>query len=280
MHRLGTLFVLSVLVFSCAVSHAAGDNVLLFNGKDLDGWKLFTPDPNADVSKIWFVQNGVLCCSGNPVGYIRTVEEFQDYRLEFEWRWPGAGGNSGVLLHISGKDEVWPRSIESQLQDRQAGDFWVIGGAEFKEHTDPSDRRVPKKVDSNEKPVGEWNVMEIVCKDKTITVKVNGLLQNVATETTVNRGTIGFQSEGTPVEFRNIVLERLADKTETARGTVYEDRNANGVRDSGEPGVAGVLVSNQRDLVETDGDGRYAIEVDSDDIVFVIKPPDYDLSHE
>jgi hypothetical protein len=278
MNRFGTLAVfLSVLVCCCTVSHAAGDNVLLFNGKDLVGWKLFTPDPNADVNKIWSVQDGVLCCAGNPVGYIRTTEEFEQYRLEFEWRWPEAGGNSGVLLHINGEDAVWPRSIESQLQDRYAGDFWVIGGAEFKEHTDPSDRRVPKKVDSNEKPVGEWNVMEIVCKDNAITVKVNGLLQNVATETTVNRGTIGFQSEGTPIEFRNVVLERLDEKTETAHGTVFEDRNADGVRDSNEPGVSGVLVSNQRDLVETDGEGKYAIEVDDDEIVFVVKPPEYDL---
>jgi len=255
----------------------AGETFSLFNGRNVEGWKLFVPDPNVDVSKVWTVRDGVIHCAGNPVGYIRTLQEYENYRLRFEWRWPEGGGNSGVLLHISGEDVVWPRSIESQLQDRYAGDFWVIGGAEFKEHTNPADRRVPKRTDSNEKPLGEWNVKEIVCKDNTISVTVNGHLQNVATETNVNRGTIGFQSEGAPIEFRNITLEILDEETETATGTVFEDTNGSGKKDSGEPGIPSVLVSNQRDVVQTDAEGNYRLEVDDDDIVFVGKPADYDL---
>lgn len=60
--------------------------------------------------------------------------------------------------------------------------------------------------------------------------------------------------------------------TETARGVVYFDANTNGVRDAGEKGLEAVRVSNGREVVLTDEQGRYELEVDDDDIVFVIKP--------
>lgn len=59
---------------------------------------------------------------------------------------------------------------------------------------------------------------------------------------------------------------------EMARGVVFEDANANAVRDAGEGGIAGVLVSNGRDVVETGADGSYAIEVEPGRFVFVVKP--------
>jgi len=59
---------------------------------------------------------------------------------------------------------------------------------------------------------------------------------------------------------------------ETARGRVYEDLNRNGVRDEGEPGIAGVGVSNGRLVVQTAKDGTYALPVTNDTIIFVIKP--------
>ncbi|HEO71518.1 MAG TPA: DUF1080 domain-containing protein [Candidatus Hydrogenedentes bacterium] len=181
----------------------------LFNGKDLTGWELFTPDKNVDPKTIWSVQDGVLHCKGEPRGYCRTTKKYSDYKLTFQWRWPEKGGNSGLLMHISTPDKVWPRSIEGQLACNDAADFWVIDGTDFKEHTDKSDRRVLKKFPSNERPLGEWNTMIARCQGNTIWLWVNGLLQNKATETTVTEGYIGLQSEGTPIEFRNIILEPL-----------------------------------------------------------------------
>ncbi len=58
----------------------------------------------------------------------------------------------------------------------------------------------------------------------------------------------------------------------TAHGTVYNDLNGNGVRDEGEPGLPGVYVSNQREVVATDEDGRWSLPHDDDTIFFVIKP--------
>ena len=190
-------------------SEAKPKPIALFNGKDFTGWNLFVPDKDVDPKTVWSVRDGVVHCKGVPVGYMRTEKEYENYRLRLQWRWPEVGGNSGVLLHITGPDKVWPKSIESQLMSENAGDFWCIDGTDFKEHVNKAERRVPKKAKHNENEIGKWNTMEVVCKGNTIRVVVNGLLQNEATETTVIKGYIGLQSEGKPIEFRKITLEPL-----------------------------------------------------------------------
>jgi hypothetical protein len=64
-------------------------------------------------------------------------------------------------------------------------------------------------------------------------------------------------------------------QAETARGVVFEDENRNGVRDAGEPGIAGVRVSNGRDVVLTDRQGRYRIEAFDESVLFITKPSGY-----
>jgi len=58
----------------------------------------------------------------------------------------------------------------------------------------------------------------------------------------------------------------------TISGVVFDDRNASGVRDPGEPGLAQVAVSNGTDVVLTDADGRYELPAEGDATLFVIKP--------
>jgi hypothetical protein len=176
----------------------------LFNGKDFTGWILFVPD--ADPQQTWSVREGVIHCTGKPAGYIRTREQYRDYKLTVEWRFLKPG-NTGVLLHMTGPDRVWPRSIEAQGMYGNQGDFWVIGGTTFKEHGGKQDRRVPKQGPSHEKPVGEWNTYEILCKGDTIRVFVNGHLVNQATECSDTAGHICIQSEGSEFEVRRVTLE-------------------------------------------------------------------------
>lgn len=57
-----------------------------------------------------------------------------------------------------------------------------------------------------------------------------------------------------------------------ARGVVYEDQNANGAREAGEPGIPGVAVSNGLQVVSTGEDGSYQLPCGDDTILFVIKP--------
>jgi hypothetical protein len=204
--------VFAVLSFPAAANEP---QVRLFNGRDLTGWTAVSDQKDADPARTWSVAGGVLKCSGKPVGYLRTDREFADYVLTLEWRWPVGteGGNNGVLVHASKPRAlgIWPKSIEVQLHAGNAGDLWVIGTeldvpdkARRKEG-----RRHKNLTDNSEKPIGEWNRMEITCKGDTLRVKVNADLVNEATHCTVARGAIGLQSEGVPIEFRNIMLTPL-----------------------------------------------------------------------
>jgi len=67
----------------------------------------------------------------------------------------------------------------------------------------------------------------------------------------------------------------LDDRKLTATGVVFEDRSGTGSRQPGDPGIAGVLVSNGCDVAKTDSNGRYALPVDDETIIFVIKPTGY-----
>ena len=163
---------------------------------------------------VWSVKKGKLLCTGKPTGYLLTKKnDFENYVLSLEWRWPEKGGNNGVLVHVTdpGALGVWPKSLEVQLGSGDAGDFWVIGttidvpNAE----TRREDRRHLNLTDDSEKPLGEWNEMEITCRGNEVIVRVNGKLVNHATNVSQTKGAIALQSEGTPIEFRNIKLKPL-----------------------------------------------------------------------
>ena len=57
-----------------------------------------------------------------------------------------------------------------------------------------------------------------------------------------------------------------------ASGTVFNDLNGNGKHDDGEPGLEGIAVSNQKEIVQTDAEGNWALPHDEDTAFFVIKP--------
>ena len=186
--------------------------IQLCNGTDFSGWELFVPDDSTDVKDVWFVKDGVIHCKGVPNGYMRTEAEYSNYTLYVDWRWVEKGSNSGVLLHVQEPDQVWPRCIECQLKSGNAGDFVLIGTGSItveKEKFKNTEKFliIPKKEESNEKPIGEWNSYKIVCKDNNITCYVNDVLQNDGTQASLSKGKIAFQSEGAPIEFRNIKLE-------------------------------------------------------------------------
>ena len=111
------------------------------------------------------------------------------------------------MADSSSNDKVWPKSIEAQGQFRAKGDIWNIDNFPMK--TDPArtnGRHTVKLHPDNEKPLGGWNDYEMVLKGGDLEIYVNRLLQNTATECDATPGKICFQSEGSEVEFRNIVL--------------------------------------------------------------------------
>jgi hypothetical protein len=216
--RSATLFVTLWAVFAAASSGLfaeEAETIALFNGQDLGGWTFHLADPSAKMEDVWSVADGLLTCTGKPAGYLITKkDDFHDYRLTLDWRWhTGKGGNNGVLVHCStpGALGVWCKSIEVQLASGNAGDFWVIG-TELdvpNEAERKKGRRHLNLTDDSEKPVGEWNTMEVVCRGHEITVQVNGVLVNQATNVSESRGAIALQSEGTPIQYRNVRLTPL-----------------------------------------------------------------------
>ena len=195
--------------------HGVGETVALWNGRDFSGWKLFIPDADVDVKDVWSVRDGVIHCTGQPNGYMRTTTEYANYHLHLEWRWPGKPTNSGVLLHVALPDQVWPKCIESQLMTGQAGDFWILSHAGItangQRYEDPNNKyiNVKRRHESSENPPGQWNVYDIYCEGGTVRSVVNGVEQNYGTKATPASGYIALQSEGSPIEFRNITIERL-----------------------------------------------------------------------
>ncbi|WP_193214261.1 3-keto-disaccharide hydrolase [Luteolibacter marinus] len=217
------------VLFLALAGSALAQPIALFNGKDLSGWTADVPDADKkpDIAPSFIVRDGLLVSLGKPLGHLVTDEEYANYRLVVEYRFPGKGGNCGVLVHASKPRALYgmfPQSIEVQMQSGEAGDFWCIG--ENIEVPD-MDRRRPHKegqkfgggpqdarniknlTDDSEKPLGEWNTMVITCKGDTVTVEVNGTEVNAGTGCTASTGKIALQAEGTEVEFRKVELERI-----------------------------------------------------------------------
>jgi hypothetical protein len=211
--RKGFFYFLILLGLSVLTgSGCSPKKLLLWNGRNLSGWKVVTADGESGSEDVWSVKDGVIRCTGTPTGYLRTDSDYSNYILTLEWRWIESEGNSGVLVHTQTPDKVWPNCIECQLQSEHAGDFVLIGPGAItvdQAHyiSESGYKIIPKMGASSEKTIGEWNHYRIICSGGEIDCFVNGVLQNHGTEAALTKGKICLQSEGAPVEFRNIYLE-------------------------------------------------------------------------
>lgn len=206
---------LIAVILMLLVSCSTNKKEYIFNGENLDGWTIFVEDDLLKPEKFFYVNEGMIETVGVPMGYLRTKKEFENYKLHVEWRYPEESTNSGVFVHVTGPDLLWVSHYQGQLKYRDAGDFIVHGvgnSATLRDtvYTSTEDVKplIPKMNPTNEKPAGEWNTYEIICKNNTIELYVNGLLQNVATNCSVTKGGIGFQAEGSKIQFRNIWVEK------------------------------------------------------------------------
>ena len=191
--------------------------IQLFNGKDLEGWTLYVDDPTVDPATVFKVVDGNISVAGQPYGFMRTNEKYTDCILTVEWRWVGKGTNSGIFSLVQDGMLCWPNAIECQLKAGSAGDFVLLGGADVEEYQLPEDGVRPrfpivrKQADSSELPDGQWNIAEImITSDGCVDVSINGVEQNHVTNKNYTDGYIALQSEGGPLEFRNVTITRLA----------------------------------------------------------------------
>lgn len=204
-------------------------SISLFNGKDLQGWHIDVPDLDEDpaLRSPFLVRNNLLVSLGTPNGHIITDSIFTNYILEVEYRFSGLPGNCGVLVHASTPRALYgmfPKSIEVQMMHENAGDFWCIvedievpemesrrGPKENWGITEGKERRIINLTDGSEKPLGQWNIMIIECRENAIKVSLNGDLVNQGTNCTASKGQIALQAEGAEVEFRKVHLTHLTN---------------------------------------------------------------------
>lgn len=200
------LFVIcSVSAFAQKKNHT--NNYPFFTAKNASTWVYVLNDKTLIPTEVFKMKDGVLSITGESSGYLRTKKSYKNFTLSLEWRWTKVLANSGVLVHIQPKDTVWPVCYQVQQKADAAGDIICMNGLWAKECTDSVKFTVKKMQPSNEKPLGEWNSMKIVSKNKTLKVWVNGVLQNNISGLTASKGFIGFQNEGKPIEFKNLFIK-------------------------------------------------------------------------
>ena len=167
-------------------------------------------------------EDGTLHVSGRTFGYILTDEVFSNFHLRLDFRWGTAKWaprlelkrDSGILYHVAPDlpDQVWPPSVECQIQETDTGDFWLIGGETIEVdgvRNEPGNFvNIPKK-HLVERPHGEWNRVEVIAYEGSCTHLVNGVVVNHGEGASVTSGRILVQSEGAEVSFRDIELKNL-----------------------------------------------------------------------
>lgn len=193
----------------------AAERVLL-DATSLDAWEFVTPEKTAPADTVCSAQpDGSLALAGKPTGFLATKASYRDYTLHVEWRWTEKPGNGGVLLHIAGgpRDRAWPVSFQVQTKHKAVGDLLPMAGATFAEPltSAPGATQVKARMGADaEQPAGEWNSCDIVCRDGTIAVSVNGVEQNRVTGCSERAGRIGLQFEGAPFAVRAVRIEEFS----------------------------------------------------------------------
>lgn len=192
--------------------------VPLFNDRDLSGWINVNGAPET-----WNNRGGLITCTGRPISMLRTERQYENFVLEVEWRHLTAGGNSGMFVWASplpARGVPFLRGIEVQMLDnaRDAegknvrytthGDIFPTHGATMRPLGRTNGRRAfPSEERSKSAPA--WNHYRVTCVEGTITLAVNGKEVTAGAECVYRKGYIALESEGAPVEFRNLRLKEL-----------------------------------------------------------------------
>ncbi len=207
----------------------------LFNGKDLAGWVNVNTGPDT-----WRVEKGMLVCSGNPIGVMRTDKQYENFVLHVEWMHTEPGGNSGMFLWSGPRanpGSPFPDGVEVQMlelewpnlhkQDGKTPPAAYVHGELFgvgKVKTVPDNARGVRSmsIENRCKGRGEWNTYDVVAVDGVIKLSVNGKFVNGISHTSQKKGYICMESEGAKIYFRNIRIMELAPGVTSAEQSAPE----------------------------------------------------------
>jgi hypothetical protein len=207
--RLSAILVIAVMAYNLNAQNSSqkATGIELFNGKDFAGWK-FCMAKNAAPEGTWSIGDSLIRCTGKPNGYIRTEKSYSNFRVTVQWRFIKPG-NTGVMVFMQEPDQVWPRSVECQGMHDHQGDFWLWGGVGCAKPLVTQNNGIIMQEPSAEKPVGEWNIYQVICRGNSVEIVVNGKSMNKITDCNVSSGFIGLQSEGAELEIRRVTVESL-----------------------------------------------------------------------
>jgi len=198
-----------------------GKPVVLFDGTNLDGWKLTNPRQASG----WSVEDRVLINRPEQkegqrhisYGNLRTEAEFEDFNLKLEVNVP-EGGNSGVYLRGIYEVQV-SNSYGKGLDSHNMGGIYS--------------RITP--IVSAEKPVGQWQTMDITLLNRHVTVELNGkmIIDNepllgctggAMWSDQFRPGPIYLQGDHTAINYRNIVITPVIKSKADQQAVLFEER--------------------------------------------------------
>lgn len=194
----------------------------LFNGKDLTGWVNVNTNPDT-----WKVKDGVLVCSGHPIGVMRSAKQYENFVLHIEWMHMEPGGNSGTFAWSSAvpdPESRLPNGVEIQMLELDwpklnkqngveppiayvHGELFGVGGVKTTPDNPRGERS--KSIENRCLPRGQWNTYDVVAVDGVIKLSVNGRFVNGIAKSTQKKGYLCLESEGAEIHFRNIRLLEL-----------------------------------------------------------------------
>ncbi len=226
---------LAVLLLIAARASAADDDgwTPLFNGKDLSNWVNVNCAPAT-----WGVKDGVITCTGKPIGALRTPRMYENFIFEADWRHLKSGGNSGIFIWaspISATGAPFLRAIEVQVLDNgydargknewytTHGDLFPIWGSTIKPIYKGNGMRC-FPIEERSKSSPEGNHYKIVGNGSKLRLSVNGKEVSGGDECNWRKGYIGLESEGSPVEFRNLRIKELPASGAMPEQTAFEDK--------------------------------------------------------
>jgi hypothetical protein len=183
----------------------------------------------------WKFEEGLIKCTGNPVGVMRTTTTFTNLELVVEWRHLKSAGNSGVFAWASleGMADLKPGQlpkvgIEIQILDHgykeqyekssgkkadwfsTNGDVFPVGQSKLTPFppTSPNGQRSFPRKDLS-KGVGEWNHYYVRCLNGEVRLWVNSEEVSGGKGAQPASGYLCLESEGSPIEFRNLRIREL-----------------------------------------------------------------------
>ena len=155
-------FVIALALFATAAPAAQWKQ--LFNGKDLTGWKMTGPGH-------FLIENGLMKTEGGMGLLYYEGSKFGNATIRVVFKTKGKNDNSGVFIRLPEppRDPWYGVHNGYEVQIDSGGDDWHSTGAIYS---------LSKVTARNQKPAGQWNVMEIQVQGQVTKVKVNGKLVN------------------------------------------------------------------------------------------------------